>query len=253
MPRATRVFHPGYIWHITQRCHKREFLLKFVRDKKRFLIWLFEAKKRFRLSILNYSLTSNHIHLLVSDNDNPNAISKAIQLVSGRTAQEYNSRKNRSGAYWEDRYHVTAIDRGHYLIQCMIYIDLNMVRAGIVEHPSDWPYCGYTEISGNKERYNLINFEKLCEIFEIPSREKLRCFYTQMIENALITHDMKRNIVWSESIAVGNEKFVNQFESKFFKKSKMKEFIEENGLYILKEDAKPYSSNLPPKKGPLRE
>ena len=58
MPRATRVFLPGYIWHITQRYHKREFLLKFARDKKRFIYWLFEAKKRFRLSILNYSLTS---------------------------------------------------------------------------------------------------------------------------------------------------------------------------------------------------
>ena len=253
MPRATRVFLPGYIWHITQRCHKREFLLKFARDKKRFIYWLFEAKKRFRLSILNYSLTSNHIHLLINDNGNPNSISDSIQLISGRTAQEYNARKNRSGAYWEDRYHLTAIDRGHYLIQCMIYIDLNMVRAGVVDHPANWPFCGYKEISGYKERYNLIDFDKLCKIFEILSRKKLRHFYTQMTEEALISNEMKRKKMWAESIAVGNEDFVNQIESKFLRESQKRDCVEQNGFYILKEDAIPYSINLPPKKGLLRE
>ncbi len=65
MPRANRHYIPGYVWHITHRCHKKEFLLKFGRDRRRWLWWLFEAKKRFGFSVLNYSITSNHIHLLV--------------------------------------------------------------------------------------------------------------------------------------------------------------------------------------------
>ncbi len=67
MARANRHHLPGYVWHITHRCHKREFLLKFDKDKKRWVDWLFEAKKRFGLSILDYAVTSNHIHLLVFD------------------------------------------------------------------------------------------------------------------------------------------------------------------------------------------
>jgi REP element-mobilizing transposase RayT len=51
----------GIAGHITHRCHKREFLLKFDKDKKRWMDWLFEAKKRYGLSILNYVVTSNHI------------------------------------------------------------------------------------------------------------------------------------------------------------------------------------------------
>ncbi len=47
MARANRHHLPGYVWHITHRCHKREFLLKFDKDKKRWIHWLFEAKKRF--------------------------------------------------------------------------------------------------------------------------------------------------------------------------------------------------------------
>ena len=69
MARANRHHLPGYVWHITHRCHKREFLLKFDKDKKRWIHWLYEAKKRFGLIILNFTITSNHIHLLVYNGD----------------------------------------------------------------------------------------------------------------------------------------------------------------------------------------
>jgi len=54
MPRASRHYIPGHVWHITHRCHKKEFLLKFARDRRRYLRWLFEARKRYGLSVLNY-------------------------------------------------------------------------------------------------------------------------------------------------------------------------------------------------------
>jgi len=56
-------------------------------------------------------ITSNHVHLIIVDDDSKDVISKSMQLVASRIAQEYNWRKNRKGAYWEDRYHATAIDR----------------------------------------------------------------------------------------------------------------------------------------------
>jgi putative transposase len=103
MPRASRHYIPGYVWHITHRCHKKEFLLKFARDRRRYLQWLFQAEKRYGLSVLNYMMTSNHIHLLVRDKDQREVIANSMQLVAGRTGQEYNRRKDRRGAYWEDR------------------------------------------------------------------------------------------------------------------------------------------------------
>ena len=51
MPGANRHFLPGHLWHITHRCHKKKFLLKFTRDHRRYLRWLFEAKKHFGLSV----------------------------------------------------------------------------------------------------------------------------------------------------------------------------------------------------------
>ena len=152
MPRANRHYIPGYVWHITHRCHKREFLLKFGKDRRRWLWWLFEAKKRFGFSVLNYSITSNHVHILARDNGDRDVIPRSIQLIAGRTGQEFNQRKKRKGAYWEDRYHATAVETNEHLAQCSVYIDLNMVRAGVVAHPSEWGFCGYHEIQKPKER-----------------------------------------------------------------------------------------------------
>jgi REP element-mobilizing transposase RayT len=88
MPRANRHFLPGYVWHITHRCHRKAFLLKFARDRRRYLRWLFEAKKRYGLRVLNYAVTSNHIHLLVKDTG-VDVIPRSMQLVAGRTGQEF--------------------------------------------------------------------------------------------------------------------------------------------------------------------
>ena len=101
MPRANRYFLPGYVWHITHRCHKKNFLLKFARDRHNYLRWVFEAKKRFGLSVLNYIVTCNHVHLLVRDTG-ANVIADSMQLIAGRTGQQYNQRKRRHGAFWED-------------------------------------------------------------------------------------------------------------------------------------------------------
>ena len=97
MARAKRQYIPGHVWHITHRCHKREFLLKFAKDRRRWLHWLLEAKRRYGLVILDYMVTSNHIHLLVVDAGDRDVIPRSIQLVAGRTAREYNQRKRRKG------------------------------------------------------------------------------------------------------------------------------------------------------------
>jgi putative transposase len=56
--------------------------------------WLYQARKRYGLAILNYMITSNHIHLLVVDTGNKDVITKSMKLVAARIAQEYNQRKN---------------------------------------------------------------------------------------------------------------------------------------------------------------
>ncbi len=212
MPRANRHFLPNQVWHITHRCHQKDFLLKFSKDRKHWLHWLFEAKKRYGLCVLNYTVTSNHIHLLVQDTDK-GVISRSMQLIAGRSAQHYNHRKNRKGAYWEDRYHATAIESDKHLHRCITYIDLNMVRAGVIEHPKDWPQGGYTEIQNPPSRYAIINLPALAQLCDFENIESLQDAHRQWVETALKDNTQQCESFWSNSIAVGSEGFIEKIQA----------------------------------------
>lgn len=251
MPRANRHFLPGYVWHLTHRCHKREFLLKFSKDKQCWLDWLFEARKRFQLCVLNYVATSNHIHLLVYDN-REGVIPKSIQLAAGRTAQEYNQRKGRKGAFWEDRYHATAVQDDSHLIQCLVYIDLNMVRAGAVAHPSDWNFGGYTEIQQPRKRYSLIDRKKLMELLGIPDSDQLTFYHSEWIEEALRNGSNIRDEKWTESVAVGSQEFVEAAREKLGARVRGRNICSDGGSSVLKETQTPYTALFIPEKACLR-
>jgi putative transposase len=214
MARAKRHFIPGYVWHITHRCHKRDFLLKLVKDRARWKDWLFEAKKRYGLHVLDYTLTSNHIHLLVVDDGGRDVIPNSLKLVAGRVGQEYNIRKNRKGAFWEDRYHATAVQTGEHLIQCIVYIDTNMVRAGVVSHPSEWAHSGYNEIQKPKKRYGIIDFPRLMSILQFDDPEDLRASHRNWVEEKLKRNDGNRDGEWTESIGVGSKSFLQVLKQK---------------------------------------
>jgi putative transposase len=253
MPRANRHYIPGLTWHITHRCHKKEYLLKFPRDRKKWLSWLFQAKKKYGLNILNYALTSNHIHLLTFDDGKNNAIPKSIHLASGRTAQEYNRRKKRRGAFWEDRYNATAVESYSHLLRCSIYIDLNMVRAGVVSHPKEWPHCGYHEILSNRQRYKLIDIDLLIKFLNLNSQKELRTYYEDSISESIEANDMKRESMWTESIAVGSKVFVERISKKLGYKARGRKLIDHKGTFELKDKRCSYRHHFPIKTVQLRQ
>jgi putative transposase len=110
----------------------------------------------------------------VKDTGGKNSMPATVQLVAGHTGQQYNRRKHRMGAYWEDRYHATAIESGVHLRRCLTYIDLNMVRAGAVNHSKDWVWGGYQEIQGKRCRNRVIDLKALKDVFEMDGVENLR-------------------------------------------------------------------------------
>ena len=153
--------------HVTPRCHNRAFLLKFRRDRRAYVERLRVAAARFEIDILDYVVTSNHVHILawVPRGDE---LSAAMQYVQGDIAQRYNRRKGRAGAFWSGRYHPTLIQTGAHFSRCLFYIGLNMVRAGVVAHPADWGECGVHELLGNRRRYRVLSIERLLWSLGLP-------------------------------------------------------------------------------------
>jgi putative transposase len=240
MPRANRYFLPGHVWHITHRCHKKEFLLKFAKDRENWIHWLFAARKRYGLCVLNYMVTSNHIHLLVKDTGN-DAIPNSMQLIAGRTAQAYNQRKGRKGAFWEDRYHATAVQTDEHFIRCLVYIDLNMVRAGVVRHPENWPHCGYHEIQHPRARYRIIDHSSLLALTQFDTYAVLTKLHQEWITDE-IKHDRAsyRDERWTQGLAVGQREFIERIQNELGYRARTRECIALDEGYELKEPSALY-------------
>ena len=251
MPRGRRYYIPGHVWHITHRCHKKEFLLKFANDRQVWLDWPFEARKRFGTVILNYAATSNHVHLLVYDEGGGEIIPKTVQLTAGHTAQEYNIRKQRKGAFWEDRYHATAIQTDQHLAQCIAYIDLNMVRAGVVKHPSEWPHGGYVEIQNAPRRYKLVDRKMPMHLLGIDGDANLSQVHSSWVEEARRVRMKARERRWSESVAVGDATFLKKVKAELGGRALGRKIVSSAGSPELREPQVPYNDDFRPQNMPL--
>ena len=162
MPRRRRALLDRSCYHITHRCHDRKFLFKFKYERQNYIKRLRFAADKYKICILNYMITSNHTHLLIWTKDSKQ-IPLFMQYLEGEQGQKYNMKhKGRNGAFWSDRYHSTLIEDGSHLANCLFYIDMNMVRAGVVRHPKDWLECGHIELSNIRKRYCIINKTRLC-------------------------------------------------------------------------------------------
>jgi putative transposase len=250
MPRAHRYYLPGHVWHITHRCHQQEFFLKFAKDRRRWIEWLFEAKQRFGLCVLNYVATSNHIHLLVRDCGN-GEIARSMQLVAGRVAQEYNLRKQRKGAFWEDRYHATAVATDDHLLRCLLYIDFNMVRAGVVKHPGDWPEGGYAELQGERQRYQVTDREALLDLLGLRDHQELTLSRSLWVDEMCESMGASsgREACWTEGLAVGSVDFVRCVQGALGQKGSDRQIHHAAAGFVLKEADPEYQAGLPARTG----
>jgi putative transposase len=242
MARAHRIHVPGQVWHLTHRCHQRRFLLKFARDRRLWRAWLYEARRRFELCVLDYTVTSNHVHLIIRDRDR-GEIAASMQLIEGCTAQTYNRRKRRSGAFWGDQYHATAVDTGEHLVRCVVYVDLNMVRAGVVRHPAEWEVGGYHEIQQARARYRIVDREALAEALGVRVAG-LAEMHRDWVETALREGPGTRDQRWTESVAVGSRGFVEQVQHELGSGGRYRVIEQEGERYVLREAAESYGCRI---------
>jgi putative transposase len=142
MARLPRFFAKGYPLYILQRRDNREPIFGSEPDFLFYLDCLERAADQHVLSIHAYVLMTNHVHLLASPADEASA-PKALQSVGRRYVQHFNNTYHRTGTLWDGRYRSTVVETETYLLTCMRYIELNPVRAGMVEHPAEHSWSSY--------------------------------------------------------------------------------------------------------------
>ena len=250
MPRANRYIVAGPAYHVTHRCHNQAFLLRFAKDRDAYRAMLREhLRERPELSVLTYCITSNHVHLLLTSRTTDTAVSSLMQALEGEFAGYYNRRKRRTGAFWGGRFHATMIDSGEYLWRCMRYIDLNMVRAGVVQHPGSWRWTGFGEIGGQRTRYRILDLAELHRRTDQPNLARLQKWYADWIADSAAPERAQRDDQWTQSIAVGSKPFVEHLGRHVEDRMKVEVQPAQAGGWLLRERGEPYSLDLTSKRG----
>lgn len=142
MARLPRLFVEGMTQHVIIRSKNHANIFKNDADYQFYLECLEDAAARYRCVIHAYVLMPNHVHLLVTP-ETKQSLSRTLQSIGRRYAQHFNQTFESSGSIWDSRYKATIIDPKAYLLTCMRYIELNPVRAELVNHPKSYPWSSY--------------------------------------------------------------------------------------------------------------
>lgn len=144
LPRLTVAHYPH---HIIQRGNNRQAIFAADADYEVLLSMLDEHAREKCVALHSYVLMTNHFHLLATP-ETAEAIPQMMQAVGRRYVRYFNQRQARTGTLWEGRYRSTLIQAERHLLACMVYMDLNPVRAGMVADPSDYPWSSHRHYVG---------------------------------------------------------------------------------------------------------
>ena len=142
MARLPRLYLPGCAQHVIQRGNNREACFYNETDYKAYLSFLKDAAVKYQVAIHAFVLMTNHVHLLVTP-ENEHSVSRMMQAQGRKYVQYFNYTYGRSGTLWEGRYKSTVVDADNYLLTVYRYIELNPVRAEMVNHAADYPWPSY--------------------------------------------------------------------------------------------------------------
>ena len=113
------------------------------KDFRKYREILREGLKRYDVALHAYVLMTNHVHLLVTPSEKV-GISRVMQHVGRCYVGYVNWRYQRTGTLWEGRHKASLIDSDAYLLRVYRYIEMNPVRAGMVNHPGKYPWSSFS-------------------------------------------------------------------------------------------------------------
>ena len=142
MPRRARVVIPNMPVHVIQRGHDKNPIFFCDDDYWRYLNDLKLAASKAGCSVHAYVLMTNHVHLVVTPHAE-HALGEMMRSLGARYVRFINICYKRRGTLWEGRYRSSLIQSERYLMICYRYVELNPVRANMVDNPAGYPWSSY--------------------------------------------------------------------------------------------------------------
>ncbi len=208
MPRRARITLPNVPLHLIQRGNNRQACFFADEDYRFYLDWLAEYAEKTDCRVHAYVLMTNHVHLLLSPG-HAGAAGALMKALGQRYVQYVNRIYRRSGTLWEGRFRSCPTQEETYLLACQRYIELNPVRAGMVEHPAEYPWSSY-RANAQGEADALLKPHRLYQALGRDAADR------QAAYRELFRHELESGLVdeirraTNGNFALGNERFAAQ-------------------------------------------
>jgi putative transposase len=142
MARNRRYFVENLSHHIIHRGNNRVAIFRESQDYERYYLVLERASSVCGVAVHAFAFMSNHVHLIVTP-ETEHAVPRLMQKMGARYVPYFNRRYARTGTLWEGRYKSFPIDTDEYFLTCIRYVELNPVRAGVVETPEQYQWSSH--------------------------------------------------------------------------------------------------------------
>ena len=236
MARQPRFTIPGITQHVIQRGNNREPFFYAEEDFYRYKNDLFDAAKKNQAVVHAYVLMTNHVHLLVTP-QHEHSISHMMQDLGRIYVRYINRTYNRTGTLWEGRFKASLVDSNAYLLTCMRYIELNPVRANMVQHPGEYRWSSYA-YNANGKTDNLIQSHPLYNALD-KEPEQRHFAYRELFRMHLDSdqiHEIRDAL--NQQLVLGREDFKDKIETMTNCQARPKllgrhRVEEETGYYII--------------------
>ncbi len=208
MVRRPRVEFEGAVYHVYNRVASGEHVFDDPEEAHAFTDLIRDIKQRDGWTIFAWAVLPNHYHLALRTSVAP--LSRGMHTLQNRFSRGFNRRRGRTGAVWQSRYHAKIVDEQRYLSQVVLYVHLNPVRAGLVDEPAKFAWCGHREIV-RRVRQPLVDVDDALLCFDERLRAARRAYlagigagideFKSGRESTVI--EGLRSLVWTDRELVG--------------------------------------------------
>ena len=147
MARLPRLVLANQPHHIIQQGNDSQLIFRAPEDYERFLVWLKESAREFKVAVHAYVLMPNHLHLLATPTT-VEGLAQMMQRIGRYYVPWFNAKYTRTGSLFQGRFKTSLIDSQQYFMLCSRYIETNPLRSGLVGDLLDYPWSSYPHHAG---------------------------------------------------------------------------------------------------------
>ena len=212
MARQPRLVLPDQPHHVLQRGNDNQPIFREDDDHRRFLEFLRESAKFYRVAIHAYVLMPNHVHLLATPSDE-NGLAAMMQKVGRLYVPWFNNKYGRSGTLFQGRFRTSVIDANAYFLACVRYIELNPQRNQLAFDPLEYPWSSYAHHAGVRPDPLITDHAKYWELGNTPFQREAA--YIELAQQGMSGQELDAiNAAVLKGAPLGSHAFMLELERK---------------------------------------